>query len=179
MHTEFFTEQIDSCTALLKSRKARYAWVRNNLAYFPILLDIGLDNKHPNQHKAAWIMELLLVDNLELIQPQLNHFCTQFSDIKNESTKRSLGKIASLLTQSKSISLSQAQKETLIETALIWLIDNTKVAAKCHAIDIILYLSPDFPELTQLANETIEQQYTTSSPAFQNRAKKFKQRLGV
>lgn len=177
MRTEFFIQQIDSCTALLKSRQSLYAWVLNNTEYISILFDIGLNNEHPNQHKAAWILEFLLVDNLSIIKPQLSRFCTQFQEIKNESSKRSLGKIASLITQSKIIVLNYKQKEILIETALDWLINTTKVASKCHAIDIILNLSPVFPEHTKLAKEIIEQQYASSSPAFQNRAKKFKQTL--
>lgn len=179
MHTKFLIQQINSCSALLKSRQTLYTWILNNPKYIPTLFNIGLNNQHPNQHKAAWIIEFLLVDNLSIILPQLARFCTQFPEIKNESTKRSLGKIASLLTQSKIVELNRTQKETLIETALGWLIDNTKVASKCHAIEIILNLSQDFPYLTKLANETIEQQYPSSSPAFQVRARKFKQNLCI
>lgn len=177
MHTESFIQQIHSCTALLKSRKNTYAWICNNPEHIPDLFDLGLNNEHKDQHKAAWILELLLVDNLTLIQPQLAQFCKQFPGIKNETAKRSLGKIAWLLTASKTMVLNTQQKEILIETALSWLIDNTKVAAKCHAIGIILNLSPDFPDLATLAEEIIEQQYASSSPAFQNRARKFKSRF--
>lgn len=179
MNTQFLIQQINSCTALLKSRQTLHTWIRNNPEYIPFLFDIGLNNQHPNQHKAAWIMELLLADNLLIILPQLTHFCTQFPEIKNESTKRSLGKIGLLLTKSKIIKLNRKQKEILITTSLDWLIDNTKVASKCHAIEIILNLSHDFPELTKLANETIEQQYPSSSPAFRTRARKFKQNLMI
>lgn len=171
-------DKINSCSAYLKSKVSVCTWVQSNPEYIPLLFEMGFNNQHPNQYRAAWVIELLLADDPTLIHPQIDYFCAQFSKITHESVKRPYCKIASYLTAAPEVELSWHQQKMLIETALDWLIDpHTKVASKCHALNIIFQLATVFPELALLAEESIEQQYANSSPAFQNSARKFKSRF--
>lgn len=167
--------QISNCTASIESRKSAHLWLIHNPSHIPAVFQFAWNLHDPNQHKAAWIIELLLADQILLLQPELSQFCKTISKVSNETTKRSLGKIAYLAC--KNLKLNRKHKVILAETALDWLITDTKVASKCLAMQILGQLSNEFPEHIGLAWDSIQQQYPMSSPAFQSRAKKFKKQL--
>gem|GEM_PF-5933401 len=168
--------QLDSCSALLESRIALKQLVLSKPTYIDMIFKMAMDSTCKNHHKACWILELILIDDPSLIHHHINTFCHSLSNIKHESAKRPMAKIAFQLVSSSEFHLNASQENLILETALEWLISQTKIATQCYALDILSELSATYPELLEISRSIIDQRYATSKPSFQRRSEKFVRR---
>ena len=114
-----------------------------------------IDN--PNHYKACWAMELMAYEKPEWLQPHLDLICSKSQILTNESAIRPLAKVLYLLLESHyrktdyRITLTETQRQNLIETNFDWLINDAKVAAKAQAMRSLYLLGNEYdwihPEL--------------------------------
>jgi hypothetical protein len=133
MNSEYYN-QIAKSTAHRKSRDYNKDFLFCNPDYLKHLLDIALNVKDKNHHKACWILELLCEEKMALFLSFLDDFCETLSHYKNDSAIRSISKICLFLSNSKKYSLTEKQEEMIIETCLDWLIESNKAANVAYAM---------------------------------------------
>ncbi|WP_162126339.1 hypothetical protein [Flavobacterium phycosphaerae] len=130
----FFHDHIAKSNAGTLSRNTLRFFVVKNPEYMSELAAIATDLSNKNHHKAIWIIEMLVEDHPEMLVPYLDRIIETIPKYKHESAIRGMSRVAYFLSISKVISLTENQKEKLIEICLDWLIGNAKVAPKAYAM---------------------------------------------
>lgn len=74
MNTDLY-KNIVNTSAYRKSRDAIAQLILAQENLFPMLLKLAINTKDKNHHKACWITELVLQENLNLIADYLPLFC--------------------------------------------------------------------------------------------------------
>jgi len=149
-------KNIVNSSAHRKSRDAIAQLILAQENLFPLLLTLALNTQDKNHHKACWIMELVLQENLNLIADYLSMFCDNLKKYKNESALRSISKICMFL--SKHQVLTSVQEQQIIESCLDWLItDITKVATKAYSVRALYEIGKKqdwiYPELHRILTD--------------------------
>jgi len=125
---------IAKSTAHRKSREDIKNFIFENESYLSDLVEIALNIKDKNHHKACWILELICEEKMELFLPYMDEFCENLHQYKSDSAIRSISKICLFLSNSKKYSLSINQQEKIIESCLDWLIVTNKAANAAYAM---------------------------------------------
>ncbi len=174
--TAILLRRLETCSALLESRTSVKNLVLSEPDAVDMLFKMAMDGSFKNNYQACWILELVITDQAVLLHPYIDAFCHCLSSITHESAKRPMAKIAFLLVSAADFPLNRSQEKLLIDSALEWLISDTKIATQCYALDILSELSTDYPELLEISRSIIDQRYATSKPSFQRRSEKFVRR---
>lgn len=90
---EILYKNVQNSTAHRPIRDFNANFVIENPEFLVDLMEILLDTKDKNHHKACWISELIFEKNIDLLSPYLDNFCQTLSCYSNESALRSLSKI--------------------------------------------------------------------------------------
>lgn len=141
------------------------------------LFALCFDLQDPHHFKACWALELVLEKNLSLIAPHLSDFCRMASQYRHDSAIRSVSKIVLFLAQKNTVELTPDQEEKLIETALDWLIQDEKVAAKAYAMRALYHFGKRHPWIHEQLKTILTQDYPHHSPAYKGAAKDLLKRL--
>lgn len=153
--------------------------VIENEVLFPFLVEIVFENQHKTAVKAAWILELVCEQKLDLIIPQLDFFISNIIYLKNESAIRPASKICLFLAEaytSKSANaiqnkLTQAQIDQIIEIGFDWLISNRKVATKAYTMSTLYLFGKNHHWVHQELKLIIQQNMLSESAAYKARGK--------
>ncbi|MEL1240024.1 hypothetical protein [Flavobacterium flavipallidum] len=139
---------------------------------------------NPDHHKACWILEIIAIRNVNWLKEFLEIICTNTQKLSNESAIRPLSKVLFLLIEShykskkNGIQLTQNQLQQLIETNFDWMITETKVAAKAHAMRSLFLLGKEFdwihPELKIILSKDYSKQSTAYKAVARQLLKKIK-----
>lgn len=133
----------------------------------PELLEICILHKEEVSYRAAWVLEFVCLENLELLIPHFNQFFKILPQIKRDQAVRPFSKIGMLIAKEnykkkhpKIIkALSEEHKTILIECCFDWLISNQKVAAEVYAMHTLLLVGSEIdwihPELQQIIEQNI------------------------
>lgn len=171
---EILYKNVQNSTAHRPSRDFNANFVIENPEFLVDMMEILLDTKDKNHHKACWISELIFEKNIDWLSPYLDNFCQALSSYSNESALRSLSKICLFSAnhhvkklKSKEIFLAENHIELMVEACFDWLILDKKVATKAYAIRALFQFGKlqDWihPELQVI----LEQQYSSGSAGFQ------------
>jgi hypothetical protein len=133
MNTTFY-DRIAKSNASTNCRNGIRDFVLENPIYLIDLVGSGTDLSNKNHYKSVWIIEMLAEHQTEILTPYIDSICGTISKYKHESAIRGMSRIAYFLSTSKAISLTEDQKEKLIEICLDWLIGDAKVAPKVYAM---------------------------------------------
>ena len=170
MNSDFY-KKIENCSGLKKSRDANKLLALSNPLFFAYLLEIAFNFKDKHHNRAWWIIELVCIENINLFLPYLEKFTQNIYSFGTESTKRSVCKIAFLLTELPEESLNTSQKNRLVETCFDWLIEDSKVATKVYAMKTLFNLGKSiswvYPELKLI----LTQGFNKHSAAYKAAAK--------
>ena len=152
MNNELY-KNVANSSAYRFSRDENAQLILSNTSLFPDLLEIALSIEDKNHHKACWILELVLEEQLHLLTNHLPVFCNSLSTFKNESALRSISKICMFLNQH--LSLTNTQEQQITENCFDWLInENGKVATKAYSIRTLFELGKKYdwiyPELKRI-----------------------------
>ncbi len=148
---------------------------------FPYLIELVFENKKRNSIKAAWVMELVCHENLELLIPHLDFFIENINLIKEESALRPIAKICNFILNgdyyhpktSKIIPiLNEEQYNKLIENNFAWLIDNHKVATQVYAMDSLFILSKNIDWVAYELRLVLQKEITHKSAGYKAHARK-------
>lgn len=133
MNTVFYN-RIAKSNASTECRNGIRDFVIDNPEYLPELVAFATDLTNKNHYKAVWIIEMLVESHTQMLVPFIDSICETISKYKHESAIRGMSRTAYFLSISKEISLTENQKEKLIEICLDWLIGDAKVAPKAYAM---------------------------------------------
>lgn len=153
--------------------------ILENKSLFPFLLKIAFDSQNKTAIKAAWILELVCEQKLDLLIPQLDFFISNIKTLKNESAIRPASKICLFLGEaytSKSTNaiqknLTKTQIEQIIETGFDWLISNHKVATKAYTMQTLYLFGENQDWVHQELKLIIQQNIMKESAAYKARGK--------
>lgn len=153
--------------------------VLNDISLLPLLLDVLFKVDDKVSCKAAWVLEFVCNENLEVIIPYLDEYTENISKVHLDSAVRPVAKICELLVkayyskQDNNLkkSLKSVYQERIIETCFDWMITNQKVAVKAFAMSSLYLLGQDndwvHPELIMI----LERDFNSESAAFKARAR--------
>ena len=119
--------------------------ILQNTHLIPELIDKVFDIVDPLHIKAAWVLELVCLDHINLLNPSIRKFISGMSSLTHESALRPVSKICRIwsLHYFSTIPfepvISKNEKEQIISCNFDWLIEDHKVATQVFAMDT-LYL---------------------------------------
>lgn len=146
------------------------------LKKYDMVLDFLVKNSFKTEDKNHVIISLLLEEFLKKdakqIKLYLDYFLQHLINITNESSKRILSGICLLILKGKSIQLNKSQKKILVDISLEWLINNSKVATECSAMEIVMHLRKEYPNEFKMVTEIAAQNYYNRTIAYQTKTKK-------
>lgn len=154
---------IAQTTGYKNSRQATADFIIGNPELMTDFIKICFDNQNSDHYKACWAMELIAFKKLHWFQEYISVICSKSKILNNESAIRPLSKVIFLLieahykTTKTEIHFTESQLQELIEINFDWLITDTKVAAKAHAMRNLFLLGKEFdwihPELKTILSK--------------------------
>ena len=147
----------------------------------PDLIVFVFNTSYKLHYKAAWILEILLEKDLNILLPHINYFTSNIGQLRHESAVRPIAKICNWLAisyvkkQKKDFvkSLSITNIEQIVAAGFDWMIGKTKVASKAYSMNM-LYLfgklkSPEFLWIHKELKNVIIQNINKESAAYKAR----------
>ena len=132
-------QRIENSSAHRKSRDDNAQYVLNNPELFSELIKFAFNTRNINHFKFCWILELVLEQEIHLLTPFLDTFCSKISKLSHESALRPISKICMFIV--KYMILNKNQEQKIIESCFDWLIlENVKVATKAYSIRALFEL---------------------------------------
>lgn len=130
--------------------------------------------------KAAWVLELVCLHNLDLLSPYLDYFTSNLKYVTNDSAVRPLSKICELIAKaytSKKDSivkdvLTKTQIDAIVEASFDWLIGPYKVAAKAFAMSTLYLFGKNSNWIHEELRLILEKDMQKGSPAYCSRGRK-------
>lgn len=170
------------------SRKNRLKYanlVIDNPELIPKVLDILFQVNDKKSARAAWLLEFVARDQLELILPYLDRITSEMHSVHLDSAVRPMAKICECLTEayySKNDNpvkhyLQPKHKEHIIECCFDWMINDEKIAPKAYSMNSLYLLGQEYdwihPELVLI----LERDFQIQSSGFKARAKQILRKL--
>ncbi|MCX2680706.1 adenylosuccinate lyase [Galbibacter sp. EGI 63066] len=135
--------------------------------------------------RAAWVLEFVCREKLEIIIPHLNHFTKNIHHVHLDPAVRPVAKICECLAEAYyknnknpiKQNLKSAHIDHIIEFCLDCLINDEKVAPKAHSMTVLFLFGRDYnwihPELILI----LERDFYRQSAAFKARARRILKKL--
>jgi len=175
---------LDSVGIALRTNRERVADIfRKNPNLIPELVENVFKIDDKLHHKAAWILELLLEKDLEILLPHIDYFTANIGKLTNESAIRPIAKICNWIAiayvkKEKDIFIqliSVKNIEQIVESGFDWMIGSTKVATKAYTMNS-LYLfgrlkQAEFQWVHNELKNIILQNINQESAAYKSRGK--------
>lgn len=130
-------------------------------------------------YKAAWVLEMVFLENPAAFSPYIDRFFEILPYLKHNSAIRPFGKIGSILTEIfysrenhpiKEL-ISESQRKLLAETSFDLLLSDKNTAAKAYAMQTLYELGTEFDWIHPDLQALIEQNYPHELPAYRARAR--------
>jgi hypothetical protein len=148
--------------------------------HFPLrdLIDITF---HPDKNiafRASWVLENVLLDDMEAYIADINYLMERFVTVNYPSSQRHYGNIMMRITSSKA---PQAIKEHIkhidfnpvIEHLFEWMIDpEIKIAVKCCAAEALFNMRQQYDWINEELKEQLQYLMRDGTAAIQARGKK-------
>ena len=163
-----------------REKRLQYAnLVLENLDILPALLDILFMVDDKMSCRAAWVLEFVCAENIEIILPYMDDFTKNIHKVHLDPAVRPVAKICEYLAKvyfskpdnNVKLALATRHKERLIETCFDYMIRDEKIAAKAYSMNTLYLFGKEFdwihPELVLI----IERDYQMQSSGFKARAK--------
>ncbi|MGV3460457.1 MAG: hypothetical protein ACO1N9_08390 [Flavobacterium sp.] len=169
-----FQKKIADSTAHRPIRDEISGMVINNLTLLPEIMEMALDMKNKNHHKACWSLELVMEEDIKWLHPYLEIFCDTLHKYRHEGAMRSVSKIGMFAAIEDNLHdgfLTGAMRQKMTEACFDWLIGDIKVATKAYAMRALFYLGKKddwiYPELKVI----LQQDFPNHSAAYKAAAK--------
>ncbi len=170
METIFFN-RIAKSNASTDCRNGIRDFVVENPEYLSELVEFAIDLTNKNHYKAVWIIEMLVETHTQMLIPYIDRICETMPKYKHESAIRGMSRTANFLSTSKVISLTENQKEKLIEICLDWLIGDAKVAPKAYAMYTLSHYAQKEDWLKDELQNIINKDFYAQSAGYKAAAK--------
>jgi hypothetical protein len=151
-----------------------------NPTWVVILLGFMNTIDDENSTFSARILELSCRENLELILPFLNEFCTLLSKVKFDGTVRPCAKICELLMITYFLrnniyyrnSITNVHLEKIIEAGFDWMITDKSIAIQAYTMQTLYLLGTKYGWIHSELALIIEKDIPTGSTGYKNRGRK-------
>lgn len=133
--------------------------------------------------KAAWVLELVCLEEIRLIIPYRQRFSLGLDRLKDESSLRPAAKICSLLSklyESEPWEPFDPDSEwinAMISANFEWLSGRHKVAAQVFAMDTLYHWGNRFDWIHEELLSILDQAYGKASPGYRSRARKIMDKI--
>ncbi len=180
--------QINYAKAYRANRLAGAQWVIEHPETIPELIDyVYLEKQKEITHKAAWVLEFVVIENPSLLYNHLDLFFERITFPKKEQTVRPLANIAEKLClahykASKKHSkppLTAAHKEILTEACFDWIIEDKKVACTARAMTCLYLLGTEIEWIHPELKVILTQKLPSGSAGYKNRAQKIIEKISI
>ncbi|WKK64807.1 adenylosuccinate lyase [Lutimonas zeaxanthinifaciens] len=157
--------------------------ISQNPALFPELIDKLYDVSDPLHIKAAWVLELVSLENISILDNYISKFIQGFPKLSNESALRPVSKTCFywcsyyFSERYKGPELNQKNKETIISCNFDWLIEDHKVATQVFAMDTLNLWSKDENWIGPELKSILETRTELSSSGYKAHARKLLKNL--
>lgn len=151
--------------------------VMSELIHFVFQID------SPLHVKAAWVLELVCLQNISLLYPHVPGFIKQMSSLRNESALRPVSKVCYLMNKAYFSSgqidpvLSSSMIEIIIENNFDWLLQDHKVATQVFAMDTLNLWSKEFPWVREALVSILQKNINSGSSGYRSHAFKLLKNL--
>lgn len=169
-----------------RENRLKYAhMVIDNPAIIPKVLDILFKVNDKKSPRAAWLLEFVARDNLELLLVHLDRITEEMHKVHLDSAVRPMAKICECLIEAYyskydnpvKHALKPEHKERIIECCFDWMINDEKIAPKAYSMNSLYLLGRDYnwihPELILI----LERDYQIQSSGFKARARHILKKL--
>ncbi len=170
MDSIFYT-RIAKSNASTDCRNGIRDFVIENPEHLSELVAFATDLTNKNQYKAVWIIEMLVETHTQIFIPYIDIICETIPKCKHESAIRGMSRTAYFLSTSKTITLTENQKEKLIEICLDWLIGDAKVAPKVYAMYTLSHYAQKEDWLKDELQNIINKDFYAQSAGYKAAAK--------
>ena len=158
-------------------------FVLRNPGLFPQLLQMVFDTKNKLHIRAAWVAELVCLENIELLTSEVHRFTENLSLVKEESALRPVSKMVYLLSkayfqpQDKAWALEPSEVDQLVSNSFDWLIEEHKVATHVFAMQTLFLWCGERPWIQNELRLILEQNTGKSSMAYRAAARKILEKI--
>lgn len=181
METTFYKE-IASSTAHRPVRDRLCGDVLSDPTLFPLLLRTALNCSDEHHHKACWILELVLENNIQWLKEHCEEFSTLLNSFTHDGAVRSISKICLFAAQrqekEKGTFLTEKQSQRITEACFDWLISDTKVASKAYAMRTLYSIGKQQRWIHDELRHILPLGFPDHSPAYKAAAKDILKRIG-
>lgn len=179
MTTTQLYKELNYVDATREKRQFYAQMVFKNPELIPNLLDILFMVDDKISCRAAWVLEFVCNDNLELILPYLDTFTEQIHKVNLDSAVRPVAKICELLTSAFydknentfKTALLTKHLEKIIEVCFDIMIRDEKIAPKAYAMNTLFLLGKDFDWIHPELKMILERDFQKQSAGYKARAK--------
>lgn len=178
-------QQLQYTTATREHRGKAAQWVLSHPDTFTELLNLCLKNDPEISHKANWVLEFVLLEQLDLIYPHLDYFFEHLGAVKNDSSVRPLAHICEILMlrryekkdEKLKTLLTSEHKLALTTCCFDWLITHQKVACEVRAMTCLYFLGTEIDWIHSELMPIIESNIPIKSAGYRARGKKVLQMI--
>ena len=177
--SEILAKKLDFPRAYRSTRLEVANWVLDHPTTFPDLLGYCFNTQLSFSHKAAWILELVCIENLALLLPYLDEFFSKIPKIKKDQAIRPFSKICMMLATAYYKKkdpqvihfLKPSYKTTMTEYCFDWLITDQKVAAEAYSMNALYLLGTEIDWIHSELKIILEQNINSKTAAYKSRGK--------
>lgn len=174
MDSEILIEKLKFPRAYRKVRLDIAHWVIDHPETFPQLLEICFNADDKTSYKAAWILEYVCAEKLEMLLPYLDVFFKNIPKVHKDQAVRPLSKICLMLAKKYYVKkntlvikfIKPEHKQTITEYCFDWLITNQKVACQAYSMDVLYLLGTEIDWIHPELKVIIEQSMNSKSAAY-------------
>jgi hypothetical protein len=178
-NSEILAKKLTYTRAYRSTRLEVTHWVINHPETLPELLNYCLKNKDEISYRAAWVLEFVCLERLDLLIPYLEQFFNILPKIERDQAIRPFSKMCMIFAthyyKKKDVviikALNNTYKNTMLECCLDWLITDQKVAAEAYAMETLYLLGTEIDWIHSELKIIIEQHINTKTAAYKARGK--------
>ncbi len=185
MSSEGLLQHISYAKAYRKNRLQAALWVLDHPETFRELLTYCFVDTSELSYKAAWVLEFVCLEQLEVLLPHLDYFFEQLPKVTCDQSLRPMAHICELLAiqyykkqHPETVkALSSNHKKIMTECSFDWLISNQKVACEVRAMTCLYYLGTEFDWIHDELKQIIHQNIHTGSAGYKARGRRTLQQI--
>ena len=136
-------------TATKKDRLNAVCFVKKHPELLPDLFQLAFSSKAMKKNRyAAWVVELLVLEDLNRLTPFLDLCVGAMPSISNSSMRRAISKcLWNYFKENNSRNLTLNQKEQLVNASLDWVLTEQKTAPLSFTIKLLALFFDDIAGL--------------------------------
>jgi len=164
-------------------RDSAASYILRNPELISGLVDKVFDTADQLHIRAAWVLELICLEDVTLLDPFIHVFINGMSKLTNESALRPVSKVCSLwcthyfVRNEPDILLRPYEIEQLISTNFDWLIEDHKVATQVFAMDTLQILGNEVEWIHNELRSVLQKNAESGTSGYRAHARKILKNL--